>query len=194
MTYHRDLRAIHAELVQAALLKDGERVWRDRPLVAWRQVATRDPRLATILSGYVASVAGRRSLAIEDQRPAAYDRERARLVAQFAGCTEDRQAALEDLAALWHQVPYGIDPNARLEVLSWAKPRSSSVRQNWRELVALAQELAQATSVHLPASILPPYARLDAAGLLSSAEVAQRARWLADEDLEVLASGVFQVR
>jgi len=131
MTYRRDLRAVHGELVRAGLLEDGERIWRDRRLGAWRDVATKDPRLATVLSGYVASVARGRRLAIEDQRPGAYDRERARLVAQFAGRTEEREAVLGDLAALWHQVPYGVDPEARLEVLTWAKPRSSYARRYW---------------------------------------------------------------
>jgi len=190
MTYRRDLRPVHGELARAGLLKDGERVWRDRPLAAWKKVATQDPRLATVLSGYVASVAGQRRLAIEDQRPAAYDRERTRLVAQFDGLTDDRQAVLNDLAELWHQVPYGVDPEERLAVLAWAKPRSAFARRNWGELVALAQELAHATPVYVLASVLPPYARPDAGALISSAEVAQRVGWLADEDLEALLSAV----
>lgn len=187
MTYRRDLRAVHGELTRAGLFEDGERIWRDRPLAAWREVAARDPRRATALSGYVASVAGGRPLAIEAQPPAAYDRERARLVAQFAGRTEDRQVALDDLVELWHQVPYGVDPTARLEVLTWAKPRSRYARRYWGELVALAQELAHSTPVNVPASTLPAYVRNDDDGaLISTAEVAKRVSWLADDELEAL--------
>lgn len=189
MTYRRDLRAVHGELASAGLLsKDEQRLWMLRPLAQWREAARNSARLATVLSAYVALVAGHRSLAIERDRPGAYERERARLVSETAGDSDLREFLLDLLDEVWHLVPYCADPVARVEVLAWARPRTHFARRYWGDIVELTKHLAETAPGALAAPSLPAHILLDEDGVfVATFEIARRTPSLSDNEIDDLA-------
>lgn len=188
MTYRPDLRPVADELSAAGLLSDGgARRWANRGRSRWQELARSDSRLATVFSAYVATTVSR-GMAIQRERPGAFDRERVRVLAEAGVDDNSRKALTRLLIELWDHVPYAADPAARLDVLAWARPRSHFSRRHWGEIVALAAMLAESTGPLLPSSYLPARLRLPGDdAVLQSSEVAARAVSASNAELEQLA-------
>jgi hypothetical protein len=183
-----------AELDARGLLQDAE-LWLLRPLAEWQGLARCDPRLATLLSAYLARNCQGRHFVLAEAKPAAYDRERNTLVAEAGGDLGAMTAYLGLLDRLWRHVPYAADPAARLEALGLLGPLDEEGARCFEELVGLAQWLAKHPGKVVARSSLPGSLLRDAdEAAVSTAVLARRCARAAEADLKTVAELVLDER